>query len=86
MKIRIVDTLAEPNIIGNVNVSDTKAIEIIDLFLDAVGNNSPIQEEKMDNLALELKRHMIKVARDYLRYTRTATFEAALNTDSSQYD
>jgi len=46
MKIRIVDTLAEPNIIGNVNISDTKAIEIIDLFLDAVGNNSPIQEKK----------------------------------------
>ena len=86
MKIRIVDTLAEPNIIGNVNVSDTKAMEIVDLFLDAVGNNSPIQEEKMDNLALELKRHIIKVARDYLRYTRTAAFEAALNADSSQYD
>ena len=86
MKIRIVDTLTEPNTIGNANVSDTKAIEIIDLFLDAVGNNSPIQEEKINNLAFELKKHMIRVAKDYLRYTRTAAFEATLNTDSSQYD
>lgn len=86
MKIRIVDTLAEPNIIGNVNISDTKAIEIIDLFLDAVGNNSPIQEEKINNVALELKRYMIRVAKEQLRYKRAAAFEATLNSDSSQYD
>lgn len=86
MKIRIVDTLAEPNIIGNVNVSDTKAIEIIDLFLDAVGNNSPIQEEKINNLALELKKYMIRVAKEQLRQKRQTKFETALSADSALYD
>lgn len=86
MKIRIVDTLAEPNIIGNANVSDTKAMEIVDLFLDAIGANAATEQEKLDNMALELKRHVIRVAKEYLRYTRTAAFEATLNSDSSQYD
>lgn len=86
MKIRIVNTLAEPNVIGNANINNAKAMEIINLFLDAVGANASTEQEKLDNVSFELKKHMIRVAKDYLRYTRTAAFEATLNTDSSQYD
>jgi hypothetical protein len=86
MKIRIVDTAAEPNLTGSVNVNDAKAWEVIDMFLNSRGTNAPTQQEKLDNVASELKKYMMKTAKEYLRYTRQAAFEAALVADSSQYD
>lgn len=86
MKIRIVDTVAEPNLIGSVNVNDTKAWEVIDMFLNSLGMNAPTQQEKLDNVASELKKYMMKTTKDYLRYTRQAAFEATLITDSLHYD
>lgn len=87
MKIRMVDTIAGPNILGNANINDTKAWEIIDLFLTAMNNNqATLQEEKLDNVARELKKYMIRIAKEQLKFQRQLTMESAFNADVSLYD
>ena len=87
MKIRMVDTAATPNTLGNANINDTKAWEIIDLFLAAMNNNqATLQSEKLDNVAFELKKYMIRIAKEQLKFQRQLVLENTFNADTATYD
>lgn len=82
MKIRVLNTVASPNLTGNANVGDVKAAQIVDLFLAARG--APLgltDQQKVDFAAAELKSYMLEVAKGENRRQRRAELEDQIATD-----
>lgn len=84
MKIRIIDTITEPNQSGTANINDEKSVRLMDLFLVAHGKSTNLPlADKLDTVARELKKYMIRVAREQLRSQRFSELEDQLIIDSN---
>lgn len=85
MKIRVVNTVLNLN--GNANVGDTHWDEMIEFFLEGKGAPAGLTvEQKLDFVALELKRYFIEVSKGVKRSQKQTILEKQLAAEVANFD